>query len=211
MSEIVLLGSGGHAKVVLDIIRKMSKYKILGVVTKQKIKNFEGIKVLGDDGILNELYKSGIRCLAMGIGGFRDNETRKTVFLKSKKLGFNFISAIDTSAIISNSVVLGEGVVLFPGVLLNTDVRIGDNVIIATGSSIDHETIIRNHALVSAGVTIGANCVIDDEALVALGANIVSGIHICEKALVGAGATVVKDIEEKGLYLGCPAKKKMQS
>lgn len=210
MKKIIVIGTGGHAKVVIDILESMKNIQIIGVTSKdlQADDHFFGYKVLGDDSVLINLYKAEIFDeLAMGIGGFRDNLLRKTIFDKLKMMGFNFLNVIHPTAYISKKTSLGEGCVIFPGVLLNTDVKIGNNSIIATGASIDHETIIGNNVLVSAGATIGANVIIKDNALIALGANVISGLLIGNNSLVGAGAVVIKDVENFATYVGNPAKK----
>src|SRR5690606_32020947 len=130
-------------------------------------------------------------CLAMGVGGFTDNTLRTAIFDSLKAKGFSFINVIHPFASISPTAVLGEGVVIFPGVVLNTEVRIGNNTIIATGSCIDHETVIGDNVLVSAGVIVGGYVKIEESVVIALGAKIVSGIVIGSNALVAAGAVVV--------------------
>lgn len=206
--RIILLGSGGHAMVVLDILEEMRKFDIIGVVTKNTLDNktFMNYKILGNDDILSELYQQGIKKIAIGIGGFKNNSLRKNIFIKIKKIGFHAVTVIHPKAIISKTVKIGEGSVIFPGVIINSFAKIGDNVIIATGSTVDHNTIIGNHVLVSAGVTVGANNIINEGALLALGSKVISSVTIGSDVLIGAGAVVVKDCLAPGIYLGIPAK-----
>ncbi|HSV88017.1 MAG TPA: NeuD/PglB/VioB family sugar acetyltransferase [Bacteroidales bacterium] len=206
--DIILVGSGGHAKVVVDIMDEMGSFNIVGITSKELNPGsvFQGYPVLGNDSVLSEYQRRGIKYVAMGIGGYRDNSQRKNVFEFIKALGLSFINIIHPSAIVSKTVKLGEGVVIFPGAVLNTDVFVGNNTIIATGSTIDHETEIGNHVLVSAGVTVGAYSKIEDNVLIALGAKIISGVYIKANALVAAGAVVVKDVEKSERVFGIPAK-----
>lgn len=210
MKKIVVIGTGGHAKVVIDIINAMSDCEIIGVTSKelQVGSRFCNYQILGDDSVLPSMYKENkFDELAMGVGGFRDNNLRTKIFSNLKSDGFKFANVIHPSAYLSGTVEMGEGCVIFPGVLLNTEVKIGNNTIIATGASVDHETVIGNNSLVSAGATIGANVKIMDNALIALGANVISGISIGHNALVGAGAVVIKNIEDNSTYVGNPARK----
>lgn len=208
--KVVLLGSGGHAKIVLDILGEMGKYRILGITTNDKNHkgHFFGYPILGDDAILQNLMKEGVIKVAIGIGGFVDNKLRKRIYSKVKALGLKVVSAIHPSAVISKSVLLGEGNVIFPGVVINPDVRIGNNVIIATGSTIDHESIIEDHVLISAGVTVGGNSIIQEGALIALGSKVVSGIKVGKHACVAAGAVVVENIGDNAKVFGIPARPK---
>ena len=189
--RVLIIGSGGHAKIVIDILELTKEYEIFGIVTNDDIESFCGYKVLGNDNVLGKLFKKGITKVAMGIGGFRNNNIRTIIFNKLKKINFDIINVIHPTAVISQSVSLGEGNVIFAGVIINSEVQIKNNCIVATGSSIDHETILNNHCLISAGVTIGAGAVLNQGVLCALGSNIISAITIGENVLVAAGATVV--------------------
>jgi UDP-perosamine 4-acetyltransferase len=210
MKKIVVIGTGGHAKVVIDIINAMIDCEIIGVTSKELPvgSRFCDYLILGDDSVLQLMYiEKKFDELAMGVGGFRDNNLRTKIFTNLKLEGFKFTNVIHPNAYISDTVEMGEGCVIFPGVLLNTEVKIGNNTIIATGASVDHETVIGNNSLVSAGAIIGANVKIMDNALIALGANVISGISIGHNALVGAGAVVIKNIEDNSTYVGNPARK----
>lgn len=206
--DIIILGRGGHAKVVIDIIEAAGLYNIIGItdVSIDEANSYRGYPMLGDDDVLSVYFENGVKNVAIGLGGYRNNNNRKEVFNKVKIMGFNVPVLIHPSAIISNSVVVCEGSVIFSGVNINTDVKIGKNNIIATGANIDHETSLGDHVLISAGVTIGGNVEIANEVLIALGSNIISGVKIKEKIVVGAGAVVVNDLIDIGTYIGCPAK-----
>jgi UDP-perosamine 4-acetyltransferase len=207
--EIVVLGTGGHALVVVDILEAMGEYKIRGIISKTVLNtsNFRGYPILGDDSVLPDLLKSGVRYAAIGVGGFKDNRRRKEVYEKVKTLAFELAAVIHPSATISRTAHLGQGVVIFPNVCINTKVDIGNNVIVATGSTIDHETQIADHVLISAGVTVGASVLVQEGALLALGSKVVSGAKIGENVLIGAGAVVTSDCIEEGTYLGIPARR----
>lgn len=210
MEKIVVIGSGGHAKVVIDIIQEMGKYEIIGITSNSIPKGEIFFKhlVLGNDEVLFELMNCGVKKVAMGLGGYRDNKHRKEVYNKVKTMGLEFINVIHPKTIISKSVTLGKGVTVFPGVIINTDVTIGNNVIIATGASIDHETKIGDHVLISAGVTVGAYSIIEDEVLLALGSKIISGVSVGKNSLVAAGAVLVKNIVDDSKVYGIPANEK---
>lgn len=207
--KIIIIGDGGHAKIVIDIIHQMNCFNIVGVtsITLEKGSNFLGYPVLGNDDILKS-FSTNENLIAMGIGGYRDNTLRMNVYEKIKVLGFKFANIIHPSSIISETAILGEALVIFPGVVINTEVEIGNNSIIATASTIDHESKIGKNVLISAGVTIGANSIIMDNVLIALGAKVISNVRVGPNALIAAGAVVVSDILEKEKVFGIPARSK---
>ena len=205
--KIVILGSSGHAKVIIEIIQAMGTYEIIGVTTVDpKVKDkFFGYPVLGDDSILPQLKKDGVNLVAIGMGGYTNNSIRKEVYLNAKGLGFNCLTAIHPTAIISPSAKTGECSVIFAGAIVHTDTVIGNNVIIATGSTVDHNTVIADHVLVSAGVSVGANVRIGESSLLAIGSTVITGIKIGAHCLVAAGAVVVKEVLDGQKVFGVPA------
>ena len=143
---------------------------------------------------------------AIGIGGFTDNRLRKSIYINLKKIGFQVISVIHPTASISRTVLMGEGNIVFSGVVINPYARLGNNIIVATGSTIDHDSIIKDHSLISAGVTVGAEVIIEEEVLLALGSKVISQVSICSGSLIGAGAVVNKDVPDYALMVGVPSK-----
>jgi sugar O-acyltransferase (sialic acid O-acetyltransferase NeuD family) len=207
IEEIIILGTGGHAAVVIDIIESAGKYKILGItdISSPKGATFKNYPILGNDDVLKEYFENGCKNVAIGVGGFKNNTLRSTIFKKMKEIGFRIPYHIHPSANVSKTVKIGEGTVIFPGVNINTDVSIGKNNIIATGSNIDHNTILHDDVLISAGVTLGGDVIISEKVLCALGCNVISGVEIGKEILIGAGALVVKNLYQKGKYIGIPA------
>lgn len=212
--KVIVVGSGGHAKVVIDILEEMiangSNLEIIGITSNSLVTSefFFGYEILGSDEIIEKYANDDNYLAAMGLGGYTDNLLRDKVFHYIKSFGVKFINVIHPSVIVSKSVKLGEGIVIFPGVVINTDVQIGDNSIIATSASIDHETIIDSNVLVSAGVTIGAYSKIGRGTLLALGAKVISGVVIGKNVLIASGAVVVSNIEDNKRVFGIPAKEK---
>lgn len=214
MKKIIIVGSGGHAKVVIDILHEMAliskDIKIIGVTSNSLSisDSFFGYPILGNDDVIKSYADDKNFFVVMGLGGYRDNKLREKVFQYVKSMDVTFMNVIHPLAIISKTVILGEGIVVFPGVILNTDVRIGDNSIIATGSTIDHETVIDSNVLISAGVTVGAYSKIGEFCLLALGSKVISGIVIERNVLVAAGAVVVSNVMENRKVFGIPAKER---
>lgn len=207
--KLIIIGNGGHARMLLDFIEEKNRYDIIGVTSNEKnVTDFYGYPVLGNDEILPLFYNQGVRNVVIGIGGFTNNIIRKKAFMFAITIGYKVERIIHSSAIVSKYARLNDGIVVMPNVVINNDVQIGQNCIIANSAVISHETIIEDHVLISAGVTIGGYARIGEGSLIALGAKVVSGAIIGKNVLVAAGSVVTKNIPDGMTVYGIPAKPK---
>ena len=189
--KVVILGCGGHAHVIADIV---------------KAEGNNVVAFLDDDlnqpdcsGILSN-YKKYPNCeFIIGIG---DEKIREEL----SHLNLKWHTAIHPSAIISNSAKIGEGTVIMANAVINCRTVIGRHSIINSGSIIEHDNAVGNYVHVSPKVALGGNVTIGDRTWVGIGSTIINNINICSDVIIGAGAVVIKDIKKPGTYLGIPAK-----
>ncbi|MEW6418727.1 MAG: acetyltransferase [Nitrospirota bacterium] len=202
--KIIIIGSGGHAKVIIDILKSSDNYKIIGCTDASlKQKDIMGLPVLGDDSILPQLYKNGLRHAFVAIG---DNKIRSEISDCVKKMGFELINAISPHSYISKSVKLGSGIAIVQGAVINPETVIGNNAIINTGSTIDHDCIIEESCHIAPGCNIAGNVRIGKGTFLGIGCKVIPKITIGEWTTVGAGAVVVNDLPGYSLAVGVPAK-----
>lgn len=196
--KIVLVGGGGHCKVVIDAIRNSKKFSIYGIVDPNlpKGKVICGVKVIGTDDILQKLFKKGIRDAFISVGSIGNCEIRKRIHIKLMNLGFQLLVIVHPKAVVANGVKLGKGTFVAAGVVINPGVRIEENAIINTSSSIDHDCIIGNFVHIAPGATLSGGVKVGDESHIGVGANIVQNIRIGEKCLLRAGVTLLEDIKD---------------
>lgn len=205
---IVIIGAGGHASVISDIIKKQGRYCIIGytVPGEQPSAASWGYKYLGNDTVLPELLQDGIKLAALGVGGTGNNRPRSKLYEQIRALGFSFPVLSHPAAIVSGNVFLGDGTVIAPGAVVNPGVETGVNVIINSGSMIEHVTSIGDHVHVSPGAIICGGVRIGRLAHVGAGAVVIQGVSIGEGAVVGAGAVVLHDVESWTVVAGNPAR-----
>jgi sugar O-acyltransferase (sialic acid O-acetyltransferase NeuD family) len=206
-NNVLVVGSGGHAKVIIDIIEKQNMFNIVGLIDGFKTPGSEalGYKILGDESILvNPFYEN----ITYGIVAIGDNWVRNKVANKiiQVKPDFNFITAIHPSANIAKGVIIGDGTVVMAGGIINSDTTIGNHCIINTNSSLDHDNILGNFVTIAPGVVTGGNVIIGSFSSVSLGARVIHKINIGEHSVIGAGSVVVKDIGNQSVWYGIPAK-----
>ena len=149
---IALFGGGGHASVIADMLLKL-EYKIEVIVDKQLSLNrgvFNGIPVISDDVFISKYSPEAIK-LVNGLGFVPGSHIRKAIFEKLKAIGFVFETVVSKDAIVSSYSVLGEGVQVLPGAIIQPGVRLGENTIINTGVIIEHDSIVGNNCHISPG------------------------------------------------------------
>ena len=190
MKKVILLGAGGHSKVLLDVIKTL-KLPIIGVcdpiLYKKGKKFWRGLKVLGNDDFLNSQDPEFIT-LVNGIG--LKNKDRKAIFCKMKNLGFSFESLIHPSAWISDSVKLGQGVQIMAGVNVQADCQIGENSILNTGSQIDHDCRIGSHVHICPGTVLCGDVGIADLVFVGAGTTILPKVEVASGRFIKAGSLI---------------------
>jgi len=204
---VVGIGAGGHTKVVLDIVRLMNAYHVVGLLDPGCVgANVGNVPVLGGDELLPRLYAERVVNAFIGVGGVGDNALRIRLFEKVQAVGFTFIKAIHPASVLASSVQLGQGVTIMAGAIINPDTRIGDNVIINTGAIVEHDCEIAAHTHISPGVVLCGGVRVGIGAHVGAGATVRQYVTIGDNALVGAGAVVVKDVPARTTVVGVPAR-----
>ena len=199
MNKLIIIGAGGHAKVVLDIAVK-NGYKDISFIDDNK-KDCLGYKVLGGLDALNCLNKEKTD-FVIAIG---NNEVRKKI-ADAQKL--NYVSLVHPSATIGLDVTIDVGTVVMAGAVVNPSAKIGKHAIINTGAIVEHDNIIEDFVHISPNATLGGTVTVKNSTHVGIGATVKNNISITNNVVIGAGAVVVKDIVESGVYVGVPAKLK---
>jgi len=206
MDEIVVVGGGGHVKVVISILRKLKGLRILGYTDLEDNGALLGISYLGTDRELSELARQPRALnavLALGQIGLGNPRHQLWERLQSSALSFPLIVSPD--AIVNEEVTGGEGAVVMDGAVINSGAAIGRGAIVNTNSTIEHDVTLADWVHVAPGATICGGVSIGRFSLVGAGATVTQGIQIAEGCIVGAGATVVQDLTDAGVYIGCPA------
>ena len=195
--SFIILGSGGNSSVLLDLL---SDYDcdIHGVCDPKfldtNIKNWNGLKILGDDSYLDTIDKEKY-FLVNGLGGLQSTtKARSEIYTKFCNLGFTFPCLVHKSSFISSNSRLSDGVHIMAGVTIQTNVTIKDNVLINTNVSIDHDTRIELNSNISPGVTICGSCQIGRNVFIGAGSTIINGINIGDNSFIRAGSLIVENV-----------------
>ena len=204
LTRAIGIGAGGHARVVIDILRLQRSIEVVGLLDVNPDlwgTEVDGVPVLGDDHKLEDIYKQGVTSAFNGIGSTPDILPRKLVYEQASAIGFSFIESIHPSAIVASSVNMGPGVTIMAQAVINSGAKLGSNVIINTGAVVEHDCIIGSHTHVATGSRIGGGVNLGNGCHIGLGACVRNGVSIGKGSIVGAGAAVVNDVP-KGLIVG---------
>jgi sugar O-acyltransferase (sialic acid O-acetyltransferase NeuD family) len=204
--DLIILGAGGHGRVVLDIIRQARTHNPVAFLdnnTELQGRRIDGLPVLGGVDQLSLIHERGICSAVVAIG---DNGVRRALGEQLQSTGFRLESVVHPSAQIASTVTLGKGVVVAAGVLVCAHCQVGDYAILNTGCIIDHESMIGTAAHICPGVRLAGHVTIESGAFVGIGATVIQNRRVGFESIIGAGAVVTQDVDPMTTVVGVPAR-----
>ena len=203
---VVVIGAGGHAAVVLDILRQL-ECEILAIIAKDKPAEkavFANIPWFDSDSVIETFNKDDV-LLVNGIGSLPGNALRTKIHQQYKNLGYQFKTVVSPKAIVSDYATLADGVQVMPGCVVNVNAYVDEGTIINTGAIIEHDCHIGKYNHIAPGAVLSGGVITADHVHLGTGANVIQGIQIGEHAVIGAGATVTKNLAKNmTLYVAKP-------
>jgi UDP-perosamine 4-acetyltransferase len=208
--KLVMLGSGGHARVLQQTLRDVG-FELHGYVAPRDVDSRlaptdEGVEVewLGYDANLLEFDREA-HLLVNGIGSAGSLHVRKAVFEKFSEAGFNFLQIVADTAIVSDSANLLEGVQVLTGAIVGVDAFIDEDTIVNTGAIVEHDAVIGRSCHISVGAKLAGEVAIGQGSHIGIGAVVIQGVQIGENCIIGAGAVVIRDVPDNHMAVGVPA------
>lgn len=204
MKRLCIIGASGHGKVVADIAKHLDCYsEIFFLDDDDTLKTVMSFPVIGGTADYGRLDKDEDEVIvAIGNAGIR-----RKIQCQYERKGYKMATLAHPEAVIGLNVSIGQGTVIMAGAVVNADAKIGRGCIINTCASIDHDCIIKDFVHVSVGVHLAGNVLIGSEAWIGIGSTVSNNVYICDECVIGAGTVVIDKIEEKGTYVGNPARK----
>lgn len=194
--RIVVVGAGGHAKVVVDAARCAGHDVVAILDDRTDIETVLGVPITVR---IADVRADGF-VVALG-----DNGARSRAFAEHIR-SVTPVTVVHPDAVVAKSARIGVGSVILAGVVVNAEAVIGDDVILNTRCSIDHDCRIDAHAHIAPGVTICGGTHVAEGALVGAGSSVIPRIRIGQWSVVGAGASVVADVPDGETHAGTPAR-----
>lgn len=200
MNKLIIIGAGGHGKVIADNAVK-NGYTNISFVDDNFKGSIMGFPIIGTCADIENLSDSQTDFI-IAIG---NNAVRKQIALK---YNLNYATLVHPSAQIAINVEIGKGTVVMAGAVINACASVGEHCIINTGAIVEHDNVIENYVHLSPNVALGGTVKIGELTHMGIGSTVSNNITICSNCTVGAGAVVVKNIKVPGTYVGVPIKKR---
>lgn len=204
--NILILGAGGHGRVVLDILRAAGEHRIAGFLDNNNSlhgRRIDGLPVLGAIDDLPAFRDRDIEGAIIAIG---DNGVRRGYSQFVEDSDLQLINAIHPAARLSPTARIGRNVAAAAGTLVSAHAQIGDSVILNTGCIIDHECMIGTAAHICPGAKLAGHVTVEAGAFIGIGATIIQNVRIGLESVVGAGAVVLADVAPMTTVVGVPAR-----
>jgi sugar O-acyltransferase (sialic acid O-acetyltransferase NeuD family) len=205
---VILLGGGGHAKVLAEILLRLNR-EIIGFTDPGAGTTlFNTIPHLGTDEAVLDHGVDEVS-LVNGLGSVGDSGARQKLFSTFSAKGYRFSGVSHPGAIISTmDVTTGQGCQILAGAVINPGTQLGENVIVNSGAVVEHDCQIGNHVHISPGAVICGNCTIGEGSHIGAGAVVIQGIEIGNGAIIAAGSVVISNVAPATLIAGVPGKAK---
>lgn len=198
---IIVYGGGGHGKSLIDLLRALGTYRLVGVLDDglPAGESLMGVAILGGRDHLAALHSQGVRLAVNAVGGIGDLRARLRVFDLLHQAGFACPAVVHPSAVLEPTAVLAAGVQVFPLAYIGSQASIGYGAIINTSAIVSHDCQVQPYANLSPGATLAGGVHVAEQVLVGMRATVNLQVSIGAGARIGNGATVKADVPPGGI------------
>lgn len=206
VTKVLIIGSGGHARVVAEILSMDERYSVHGFTDADESRwgtEVMGYPVFGGDDYADAVVRSGECAVILGVG---DIGMRRVLIDRFDGNGAFWASAIHPGTCISKHATLGKGIVMVAGSIVNCMAEVGDHAIINTNASVGHDCVVGSNVHVAPATSLGGAIRIGDDCLFGIGCRVIPWKNIGRGSTVGAGAVVIEDVPAGTVVVGVPAR-----
>ncbi len=200
-TALLIYGGGGHGKSLLELVRAVGIYRVVGFVDDGVLagETIMGVPVLGGSDVLPDLYAQGVRLAVNAVGGIGVVSVRVKVFRRIAEAGIACPAVVHPTAFMEASAILSPGAQVFPHAYVGSDVTVGFGSIVNTGAIVSHDCQLESYVNISPGAILAGEVKIGDGALIGMGVTVNLGVSIGAGARVGNGATIKSNIPSNGI------------
>lgn len=206
--KVLLLGGGGHAKVVIDAMR-CGAYEIEGILESScdKVGTMVcGIPVVGTDQDLTHFFAQGVQDAVIAIGHMGDGSIRRRLAQQLRSIGYHLPTIIHPQAIVSPFARIGDGTVVFAGAVVNACAQIGEICIINTAAVVEHDAVVKDGVHMAPRALLSGGAVVGEDTMIGMGSCVLQGRSVGKHCIIGAGSVVIHDVNDGETVVGVPAR-----
>jgi len=204
MAGLLIVGAGGHGKVVADTAYESGRWENIAFLDDRSSELNSSLfwPVLGKIEQAS-LFSLDYSDLAVAIG---NNLLRVELVHRFTKMGFFMPTIVHPNAFVSRSVMIGAGSVVFAQVAVNAGTHIGIGSIVNTGATIDHDCLVGDGVHISPGAHLAGSVKVGNYSWLGIGSSVIQQISIGENVVVGAGAVITENVPNDVTVIGVPGK-----
>lgn len=201
--KLLIIGAGGHGKVVADIAMKLEKWQSTAFLDNDEtIQSCMGLDVIGNTDDAIKFKEEADFFVAIG-----NNATREKVQEDLLEKDLSIVTLMHPQAVLGSDVEVGLGTVVMAGVVINSSTTIGRGCIINTSSSLDHDNQIEDYVHISPGTRVAGTVSVGKRSWLGIGSVVSNNVTISKNCTIGAGSLVLEDITVPGTYVGVPVRR----
>ncbi|SHJ08940.1 sugar O-acyltransferase, sialic acid O-acetyltransferase NeuD family [Hymenobacter daecheongensis DSM 21074] len=204
---MVIVGAKGFAKEVLEIFSQQQDLE--GIYFYDDVSQdlpealYGRFPVLKTPADAARIFAQDPR-FVLGVG---NPKVRRKLAQKMTELGGQLCSSVSPHAFIGAfNNTIGTGVNIMTGSILTNDVVVGEGVLINLNCTVGHDNVLGDYCELSPGVHLSGNVTIGKEVVIGTGAVLLPGVSIGDNSIIGAGSVVNRDVESNVIAVGIPAK-----
>lgn len=200
-NSVIVYGGGGHGKAVIDLLRAVGGYTLVGVIDdgRQPGETVLDAAVIGGSAALDAVRAAGCKLALNAVGGIGAMSSRIAVFERLHAAGFQSPVLVHPSAVVEPNAQLASGVQIFPHAYIGSDARLGAGVIVNTGAIVSHDCVLADYANLAPGAILAGGVQVGRGTLIGMGVTVNLNVTIGAMARIGNSATVKADVPDGGV------------
>lgn len=202
-SQVVLVGAGGHSRVVYDALRAHNG--ALSIDVRDDNPDLSGRRFF-ESRINVPAFADSVVSVPVHVA-IGDNATRRRVAERFAGRGCRLLTIVHSASSVSRYAQIADGAFVAAKAVVGPGVVVGKGAIVNHGAVIDHDCAVAPWAHIAPNATLGGEVKVGEGALVGAGAVVLPGLEIEEWATVGAGAVVTRKVRANSVVVGVPAKR----
>lgn len=198
--RILLLGGGGHAKMCIDLLRRLGTWQIIGILDSDRPvgSTVLEVPVIGrdTDDELKRVFAAGVRYAVNAVGLAESHQLRQRVYARLKQADYTVPTIVHPHATVEPSARLGEGNQVMAQAIVGSDARVGDDCIINSGALVSHDCRIADHVHISPGVILAGSVEVGSNTIIGMGTTVFLRTKIGRKVVVTNGVNLFRDVAD---------------